>query len=476
MHIPEKGMGKEAVLRALEAYKQDDLPWRSGKVMAYVYDPGEEALDVARQAFMMYMSESALDPTTFPSVMRLEREVVRMIIDLLRGDEQVVGNMTSGGTESILLAMKTARDWMRIKRPEIKQPEMILPRTAHPAFHKACAYFDIKPVIIPFDRETFRADVGAMRAAINANTIVIVGSAPGYAQGVIDPIPEIAALAQEHALWCHVDGCVGGIHLSFMRRLGYQLPDFDFTLPGVTSMSADMHKYGYAPKNASVVMYRNKELRRRQIFSCIQTTTYALINPTIMSSKSGAPLAGSWATLCHLGQDGYQRIVREVEDATQKLVDGVNAIDGLRVLGKPDMCLFSFASDTISVFQIAEEMKKRGWYVQPQFSTELSPANLHITMNHSSLPCVDEFLAVLRDSVEAARSNPPPFDAEMVRAQIDQMLVDHPDNAADMILAMAGISGSQLPDSMLLINMVLDCLPDPVAEDLLAGYMNELYS
>lgn len=476
MHIPEKGMGKEGVLQALESYKQHDLPWRSGRVMAYVYDPGEEARDVAREAFMMYMSESALDPTTFPSVMRLEREVVRMIINLLRGGSHVVGNMTSGGTESILLAMKTARDWMRINRPEIKQPEMILPRTAHPAFHKACAYFDIKPVIVPFDKETFRADVDAMRAAINENTIVLVGSAPGYAQGVIDPIPEIAALAQEHDLWCHVDGCVGGIHLSFMRKLGYSLPDFDFTVPGVTSMSADMHKYGYAPKNASVVMYRNKELRRHQIFSCIQTTTYALINPTIMSTKSGSSMAGSWATLCYLGEEGYQRIVQEVQEATTKLVDGINAIAGLRVLGKPDMCMFSFASDGVSVFQIAEEMKKRNWYVQPQFSTELSPANLHITMNQSSVSFANAFLGDLRASVEAARANPPPFDQEMVRTQVQQLLEANPENAAGTILAMAGISGSQLPDSMLLINMVLDCLPDPVAEDLLAGYLNELYS
>ncbi|HNR31921.1 MAG TPA: aspartate aminotransferase family protein [Candidatus Hydrogenedentes bacterium] len=476
MRIPEKGLSREEIVRTLEAYKAQDLPWQSGRVMAYVYDPGKEALDTAKQAYMMYLSESALDPTTFPSVMRLEKEVVRMVIDLLRGDDQVVGNMTSGGTESILLAMKTARDHARVTRPGIKAPEMILARTAHPAFHKACAYFDIKPVVVDFDPESFRADVEAMRRAITENTIVIVGSAPGYAQGVVDPIPEIAALAQEHGLWCHVDACVGGIHLSFMRKLGYDVPPFDWTVPGVTSMSADMHKYGYAPKNASIVMYREKALRRHQIFSCLQTTTYALINPTILSTKSGAPMAGSWATLACLGEEGYFKIVREVQDATARLVEGVNAIPGLRVLGKPDMCMFSFTSEEINLFQLAEEAKRRGWYVQPQFSTPISPYNLHITMNQSSLSCVEAFLADLRAAVEAVRASDTQIDIEAVRAQLNALLEADPAGARDQILALGGVSGTDLPDSMVMINCVLECLPDHVAEDLLAEYMNELFA
>lgn len=476
MQIPEKGLTRDEVLRTLEAYKVDDFPWQSGRVMGFVYDPGKETLDTAKQAYMMYLGETALDPTTFPSVMRLEKEVVRMIINLLRGDGQVVGNMTSGGTESILLAMKTARDWARATKPEIKLPEMILPRTAHPAFHKACAYFDIKPVIVSFDPVTFRANVDEMRRAINKNTIVLAGSAPGYAQGVVDPIPEIAALAQEHGLWCHVDGCVGGIHLSFMRKAGFDVPQFDWTVPGVTSISADMHKYGYAPKNASVIMYRNKELRRHQIFSCTLTTAYALINPTIMSTKSGGPMAGAWATLAFLGEEGYLRIVRDTQEATRKLVDGVNAIPGLRVLGKPDMCMFSFTSDELNLFQLAEEMKKRAWYVQPQFSTPNSPYNLHITVNQSAVPHVDEFLDSLRASVEAVRASDVQIGIEAVRAQIGALIAADPAGARDQILAMGGVTGTELPDSMAMINSVLECLPDDLAADLLADYLNELYA
>ena len=475
MQIPAHGREKADIMSQLQAYKTGDLPWHSGRVMAYVYDPGSEVLDTARDAYMMYLCESGLDFTTFPSVMRLEREVVRMIINLVRGDEEVVGNMTSGGTESILLAMKTARDWARENRPEITEPEMILPRSAHPSFRKACAYFGIKPVIVGFDPETFRADVDAMRAAINRNTLILVASAPGYAQGVIDPVTEIAALAREHGLWCHVDACVGGIHLSFMRKMGYPVPDFDFSIPGVTSMSTDMHKYGYAPKNASVVMYRNKDLRRYQFFACLQTTSYALINPTIMSSKTAGPMAGSWATLNKLGEDGYRNIVERTQKTAAALVAGINAIEGLRVLGKPDMCLFSFASDTVNLFQVAEEMGRRGWYLQPQFSTAFSPYNLHITVNQSSVGVEDALLADLREAVEQVRNSPDHIDIETVRAQISGLIAADPENATETILAMAGVGGQGLPDSLAMINMVLECLPRPMAEELLVGYLNGLY-
>lgn len=475
MHIPAHGREKSEIMSQLRSYKTGDLPWHSGRVMAYVYDPGSEVLDTARDAYMMYLCESGLDFTTFPSVMRLEREVVRMIINLVRGDEEVVGNMTSGGTESILLAMKTARDWARENRPEITEPEMILPRSAHPSFHKACAYFGIKPVVVGFDPKTFRADVDAMRSAINKNTLVLVASAPGYAQGVIDPVTDIAALAQEHGLWCHVDACVGGIHLSFMRKMGYPVPDFDFSIPGVTSMSTDMHKYGYAPKNASVVMYRNKDLRRYQFFACLQTTSYALINPTIMSSKTAGPMAGSWATLNKLGEDGYRNIVERTQETAAALVAGINAIDGLRVLGKPDMCLFSFASDTVNLFQVAEEMGRRGWYLQPQFSTDFSPYNLHITVNQSSTGVEDMLLADLREAVEQVRNSPEHIDIETVRAQISGLMAADPEHATDTILAMAGVDGQGLPDSLAMINMVLECLPRPMAEELLVGYLNGLY-
>lgn len=475
MEIPKQGRSKEEILAALQEYKGSDLPWRSGKIMAYVYDPGREAEEVAKAAYMDFLSENALDPTTYPSVARLEREVVRMIITLLRGDADCVGNLTSGGTESNLLAIKAARDWARANRPEIAQPEMIISRTAHPSFHKAAVYFDVKPVVVGFDPETFKADVDAMRAAITPNTILLAGSAPGYAQGVVDPIPEIAALAQEHGLLCHVDGCVGGIHLSFMRKLGYDVPPFDFTVPGVTSISADMHKFGYAPKNASVVMFRNRDLRQHAIFACTRTTTYVLINPTLLSTKSGAPMAGSWAILNYLGEEGYCKIVKQVMDATQRLIAAVNEMPDLRVLGKPDMCMFSMASDTLNVFQLADEVSSRGWYIQPQLSTDLSPSNVHITMNQSSVDQVDGLIEVLKASIEAVKQNPVPLDVTAIRQGLEQVLQDMSPESFQQALALAGLKAGEIPKGLALINAVLEALGDDAAEKLLVAFMNDLY-
>ncbi len=477
MNFPERGLGKDEILSILAQYKQQDLAWRSGKVLAYTYDPGKDAEEVTKAAYMMYLSENALDPTTYPSVLRLENEVVRMVADLLRGDEHVVGNFTSGGTESILLAVKTARDKARAERPEIKAPEMVLPLTAHPAFRKAGAYFDVKPVFVPFDRETFRADVDAMRDAITDNTILLVASAPGYAQGVVDPIEEVGALALEKGLLFHVDGCVGGIQLSLMRRMGgYAVPDFDFSVPGVTSISTDLHKYGYAAKNASSILYRNKDIRKYQIFASTSTTTYVLINPTLLSTKSAGPMAGAWAVLHYFGEEGYRDMIREVMETTQRMIDGIHATGDLRILGQPQMPMFSMASDVVNVYQLADEMGKRGWYLQPQLSTPLSPPNLHITVNQNTTPLVDAFLDELGQGLQTVKDSYAPLNIEELRAEVEKSIQDLTPEAFQQILAMGGISGTTLPNEMAVINSVLDVLPDSVCEELLVGFMNDLYA
>ncbi len=476
MNIPEHGLSKEEILGALEGYKQGDVEWKSGRALALVYDPGQEARETVNAAYTAFMTENGLDPTSFPSLLKLETEVVRMVANLLRGDEQAVGNLTSGGTESIMLAVKTARDKARAERPEITAPEMVIPLTAHPAFHKAAHYLGLRVVTTPFDSETFRADVGAMREAITDNTVLLAASAPGYSHGVVDPIAEIGALAQEHALLFHVDACVGGIHLSFMRELGYSTPEFDFSVPGVTSISADLHKYGYSAKGASVILYRSKEIRRYQIFSCSATPVYAVINPTVLSSKSGGPAAGAWAILHYLGKDGYKKIVQEVMDATQRMMAGVNAIDGLHVLGQPDMCMFALASEQeeVNVFQLADEMKRRGWHLQPQFSKATSPCNLHVSVNHSNVPLVDEFLDALRASVEQVKQAVP-LDVSGLKAMLEQMLQDPPDDLFENILALGGLQGTDLPEDMALVNAVLGALPVPATDALLTEYFNNLF-
>ncbi len=474
MHIPQQGLSKQEVFDMLASFKRMDLDWKSGRVFAYVYNPGQEVSEIVASAYLMYLTENGLDPTTFPSLLKLETDVVRMLANLLRGGESVVGNLTSGGTESILLAVKTARDYTRSVKPVITVPEMILSQTAHPAFLKAAHYFGIKPIVIPFLPDTFQTDVEAMRAAITENTMLLVASAPCYSHGVIDPVVDIAALAKEHNLLCHVDACVGGIHLSFMRKMGYPLPDFDLSVPGVTSISADMHKYGYSAKGASVVLYQDQTLRSYQFFACTETTGYALINPTLLSSKSGGPMAGSWAALNFLGETGYKQIVTEVMETTRMLIDGINTMPDLHVLGKPAMCMFAVASDTINVYLLADEMKKRGWYLQPQFTRGASPRNLHISISRGTTHTAAALLDDLRASVDTVKMTPP-VNQDVIKMLVDQLLADSSPRAIQEILSAAGLQGNQMPDETALINEVLDALPPPVADALLVVFFNGLY-
>ncbi len=475
MDLPSDGISREETLSQLRQFKENDLAWRDGRVFAYVFNAGQEAEELVKEAYAMYMSENALDPTTFPSTLQLEREVVRMTAGLMQGDERVVGNVTTGGTESIILAVKTARDWFRANRPEVKEPEIVLSQTAHAAFHKAAHYLDLKKVVVPFDSETFQADVAAMRAAINDNTILLVASAPNYSHGIVDPVPEIAALAQEQDLLCHVDACIGGFQLAFMRQLGYDVPEFDFAVPSVTSISIDPHKYGYSAKGSSIVLYRDKALRRHQIYANLSTTAYSIINPTILSTKSGGPLAATWAVMRYFGQEGYRQIVGEVTEAARRIMEGINAMPELVIEGEPDMCIFSMSSESINVFQLADVMKRKGWYLQPQFSKASSRPNIHLTVSHANVSQVEQFLGDLELSV-AETKELPQLDPALVEEQVNMLLAGlGPEEAAEALYQMAGIDGESLPDDMALVNTILNALPPEASEQLLSEYFNDLF-
>jgi len=475
MHIPQQGLSKEEIIHTLQAFKSRDADWKAGKVWCYVYNPGEDPAEVTREAYLSFLSENGLDPTVFPSLLRLETDVVRATINLLHGDSNAVGHLTSGGTESIMLAVKTARDKARVEHPEITQPEMVLPKTAHAAFHKAAHYLSVKPILVDIHPKTFTVRAEDMRATMTPNTILLVASAPSYSQGVIDPIAEIGMIAQEKNVLFHVDACVGGIHLSFMRKLGYAVPDFDFTLPGVTSISTDLHKYGYAAKGCSVIMYRRKDIRKYQIFACTDTTGYTLINPTLLSSKTGGPMAGAWAILNFLGEEGYKKIVKEVQGAAKTLIDGINAIQDLQVLGEPVMCMFSFKSDTINVYQLADEMGKRGWYIQGQFSTPLTPRNLHISVNQGTMHNVDILLKDLGDCVEIVKRMTP-IDSDAIKATVGAALQSpDPETALGQLAESTGLAGTELPTEMALINEVLDAMPDELCNVFLVNYFNDLF-
>lgn len=475
MKIPAQGMKREALFQQMEAYRAHDMPWRDGRTWAYIYDPGQEAEEVIKQAYMMYLTENALDPTVFPSTLRFETEVIAIAASHLKGDANVVGNFTSGGTESIILAVKTARDYARAKHPEITQPEMVLPATAHAAFQKAGHFLDVKAVLAPVDPKTFRADVTAMRQAITPNTILLVGSAVSYAHGVVDPIREIGQLALEHNLLLHVDACMGFL-LPYFRRLGAPVPEFEFNVPGVTSISMDLHKYAFAAKGASTILYHNKDLRKYQMYACANWSGYTVINATVQSSKTAGPVAAAWAVLHFFGDQGYLEIARQVLDATRRVAAGIKQIDGLRLLSQPDMNLVAFTSDTVNVFHIIDEMKTLGWYVQPQLSFQSSKENIHLSINPASAKWVDAFLSDLRVCVEKARNLKSGELAATIKsalANVDPASLT--EESLSQMLGMAGIQGNQLPERMADINEILNALPVSLRERLLIEFLNDLY-
>ena len=476
MEIPKRGWSREQVFEQLERFRENDTPWREGRTWAYVYDPGREAEGVIKDAFVSYLSENGLDPTAFPSALQMENDVVSMAARHLNGDADVVGNFTSGGTESIMLAVKAARDWAREHRRGIDEPEMILPETAHAAFQKAASYLGVKPIIVSADPDSFRADTNAVRDAITDNTVLLVGSAISYAHGVVDPIRELGQLAQERELLLHVDGCMGGFLLQYFARLGAPVPDYDFRVPGVTSISMDLHKYAFAAKGASTILYRDKKLRKYQMYACSNWTGYTVINPTVQSTKSAGPIAGAWAAMHFIGDDGYLEITRAVKDATDEIVAAVDAAPDLRLLGRPDMNLLSFASDNVSVFHIADEMKEHNWYVQPQLAYGSSPENIHLSINPESVRWVDAMLADLHECTEKARLLPSGELAPKIREAFGHLNPeDLTEDVFQGLLAMAGIQGSGLPGRMAEINEVLNALPVPLRERLLVEYLNELF-
>jgi glutamate/tyrosine decarboxylase-like PLP-dependent enzyme len=399
IRLPAAGRSQAEVLGQLERLRERDVDWQAGKVFSLVFYAGQDVSALAKEAYGLFFAENALNPSAFPSLRRLETEVIAMTARLLGSSGEVVGNMTSGGTESILMAVKTARDWARANRPRIRQPEIVIPVTAHPAFEKAAHYFDLRVVHVPVDAG-FQADLGRMHKAISRNTIMLVGSAPAYPHGVIDPIPAIARLAEKHKILCHVDACVGGFFLPFARAIGHPVAPFDFAVPGVTSLSVDLHKYGYAAKGASVVLYRSAELRRHQLFVYADWPGGIYASPTMAGTRPGGAIAAAWAVMQYLGQDGYERIAGEVMRATATLRAGIAAIPGLTVLGDPAMSVLALAASDLNIYEVGDELARRGWHLDRQ----QSPPSLHLTVNFVHTASVEQFLADLRAASEIVRA------------------------------------------------------------------------
>ncbi|TAF65838.1 MAG: aspartate aminotransferase family protein [Cytophagales bacterium] len=470
--FPEQGLSAKDIVERLNALKINDIDWKSGRVFAYVYDAGEESQDLLRQAHNLFLSENALDPTVFPSLLHLENEVIAWAADLVGGNAETVGNFTTGGTESIFLALKTARDFAKATR-QIQTPEVILPHTAHAAFHKACAFLGIKPIVIAVDKTSFCAVPAWIEEAITPNTILLVASAPSYAHGVIDPIEEIAKIAQKHNLLFHVDACVGGMYLPFAKEVGYQIPSFDFSVEGVTSLSMDFHKFGYAAKGASAVLYKNAHLRQYQLFVSSSWAGYTMINTTLLSTKSGGSLAACWAILNFLGKEGYRQRVQMTMEATQRMIDYAKDSDYFYLLGKPAMNLVAFASDKVNLFELADLMRLKGWYLQPQLQSTTSPENLHFSISPSNVPQITFLLEDLDTACRELLARPSALKAQ-VSAILTSLQSSKQPSIAD-ITTLLGMKEGNLPTEMALINALLNELPVPMREYLLKAFVNELF-
>lgn len=402
VRLPDSGWDADRIRDHLAAAKSHDADWRSGRIWSLVYYAGEAHTDFLTGIFRLYASENALSPSAFPSLRGFERDIVAMLRGLLGGDDRVVGTMTSGGTESILLAVKTYRDRVREAGGPAGTPEMVLPDSAHPAFLKAAQYFDVKPVIVPVGGD-FRADVGATAAAITERTILLVASAPCFPYGVVDPIAELGALAKARGLGLHVDACVGGFILPFAAELGRRAPAFDFAVPGVTSISADLHKYGYALKGASAILYREAGLRRHQFFVETGWPAGLFGSSAMLGTRSGGIIAAAWAALMRLGHQGYLDLARRTFALTDRLKSGIAAIPGLRIVGAPDMTVFAFASDTHNIFAIADAMGQRGWHLDRQ----VRPESIHLVVTPHHAAAIDPFLNDLATAVrEVATAGP----------------------------------------------------------------------
>lgn len=408
--LPQTGRDRELILDEMEQLNaRERAKWRDGFVSGAVYHGDAAYIDFLNRVYALNSQSNPLHADVFPSTSKFEAEIVSMTAHMLGANaapengapNDIVGTVSSGGTESILLAMKTYRDFARDKRG-ITAPEIIVPVSAHAAFDKAAQYFNIKLVHIPLC-DDMRADVDAARRAVNKNTIALIGSAPCFPYGVTDPIEELSELAREHTIGFHTDACLGGFVLPFADKLGYPVPPFDFRLPGVTSMSADTHKYGYAAKGTSVVLYRGRELRHYQYYTAADWSGGLYFSPTFAGSRPGALSAAAWAAMVSIGEQGYLDATRKILQAADVIKQGIREIPELKILGEP-LWVISFASDSLNIYKVMDAMTKRGWSLNGLHK----PPAVHIalTLRHTEAGVAERFVHDLRGAVDYVQTHP----------------------------------------------------------------------
>jgi len=399
--IPERGVARTEVLRQIDAMLERERPrWEQGFASGSVYHGDPEHIEFLNEVYARTSQANPLHADLWPSVVKFEAEIVAMTARMLGGGDGVCGSVSSGGTESILLAMKVYRD--RAYERGVEHPEMVVPSTAHAAFDKAAHYFRIRKVVVPVGPDG-RADVAATEAAVSPSTAVIVGSAPCFPNGLVDPIEDLAELAHARGIGFHTDACLGGFVLPWAEQLGYPVPPFDFRVPGVTSMSADTHKYGFAAKGTSVVLYRDAELRHYQYYKTAGWAGGLYFSPTFAGSRPGALSAACWAAMVSIGRDGYLDAVGRILRAAADVKAGVARIDGLEVIGDP-LWNVAFTAQDVDIYRVLDVMGHHGW----SLNGLQGPPSVHlcVTLRHTQPGVVDRFLTDLAAAVAEVRANP----------------------------------------------------------------------
>ena len=399
--LPRHGTSREELRHRLDVASAHDALWLERLAAGTNYAAGDDVVEVAKEAYLRYFSTNGLLPSTFPSLAGFERDVVDYAAGLLHGPD-AIGSITSGGSESILMGVKSARDRARAVHPEITAPRMVVPESAHPAFWKAAHYFGLELVRVPLGPD-LQIDVDVYRAAVDDATVLLVASAPSLTLGMVDPIVQLAPLALERDINFHVDSCVGGFFLPFAEMLGYPVPPFDFRVPGVTTISADLHKFGYTAKGASLIMSRDPEIYRHQVFKFggPERPDDWYVTPSMTGTRPGGAIAAAWAVMTYLGEEGYCRVVGATMAYLRRWWDGIEAIDGLEVMGKPAMSVFGYTSRELDIFAIADGLEARGWLV----TRDTHPVrSIRFMQSAGHEPYVDAYLADLREVADLVRS------------------------------------------------------------------------
>ena len=398
--IPKTGIDEKDLFEYMENSMHSDIDWRSGKTFGAVYYPGEKYSIAISNAYIKYMHENAFDPQLFSSILTMENKLVQQTASLFSSNQKLFGNLTSGGTESIFLSLLSARNWSN-KHKTIKNPEVILSSSAHPAFLKAMNFLKIKPVIVPTNKD-FNLNLNGFKEAINQNTILLVASAPAYPTGMIDPISELSILALENKLLLHVDACIGGFLLSYLKKCNYNIPPFDFNLDGVSSLSVDLHKYAYAPKGSSVLLYRNDELRKQQ-FSVYPNWEGGIYGSTsFLGTKPGGIVAASWFALNHIGENGYIELTQKTMSATKVIYDFIQKSEHLSLIGNPIMSLIAFHSEKYDIYHIADELSNLGWYI----GRLQNPRGIHLVVSQIHADgAAENFIADLQSVLKSLSSS-----------------------------------------------------------------------